>query len=107
MPHCRENPAHCMEAPALQAFFCGSVVAIVCHLHCPAFQEHFDRPRGRGRRPRVDPRTLDVESLTGQENVSVVDRETGKKVRGGSRGTTLGLLDLWRSRLILSVIIRS
>ncbi|XP_071091615.1 chromodomain-helicase-DNA-binding protein 8-like isoform X2 [Haliotis cracherodii] len=44
--------------------------------------EHFDRPRGRGRRPRVDPRTLDVESLTGQENVSVVDRETGKKITG-------------------------
>lgn len=34
----------------------------------------------RRRRPRVDPTLLDWKKLTGEENVSVVNRETGKKV---------------------------
>ncbi len=34
----------------------------------------------RKRRPRLDPYKLDLDSLTGEENVSVVHRETGKKV---------------------------
>ena len=35
----------------------------------------------RRRRPRVDPTLLDWKKLTGEENVSVINRETGKKVR--------------------------
>ncbi len=38
-----------------------------------------DRGR-RKRRPRVDPHKLDLDNLTGDENVSVINRETGKKV---------------------------
>jgi len=34
----------------------------------------------RRRRPRVDPTLLDWKKLTGEENVSVINRETGKKV---------------------------
>ena len=36
--------------------------------------------RRRGRKPKVDPAFLDVDKLTGEENVSVVNRLTGKKV---------------------------
>lgn len=35
----------------------------------------------RRRRPRVDPTLLDWKKLTGEENVSVINRLTGKKVR--------------------------
>ena len=38
-----------------------------------------DKPRKR--RPRVDPNKLDLNNLTGEENVSVINRETGKKVK--------------------------
>ena len=34
----------------------------------------------RRRRPRVDPSLLDWKKLTGEENVSVINRLTGKKV---------------------------
>ena len=34
----------------------------------------------RRRRPRVDPTLLDWKKLTGEENVSVINRLTGKKV---------------------------
>lgn len=34
----------------------------------------------RGRRPKVDPTMLDPMKLTGEENVSVVNRITGKRV---------------------------
>lgn len=34
----------------------------------------------RRRRPRVDPTLLDWKKLTGEENVSVINRMTGKKV---------------------------
>lgn len=36
--------------------------------------------RRRGRRPKVDPAMLDPMKLTGEENVSVVNRVTGKRV---------------------------
>ena len=36
----------------------------------------------RQRRPRVDPSKLDLTQLTGDENVSVINRETGKKITG-------------------------
>lgn len=35
----------------------------------------------RRRRPRVEPSLLDWKNLTGDENVSVINRMTGKKVR--------------------------
>lgn len=38
--------------------------------------------RKRGRRPRVDPMLLDPTKLTGDENVSVINRLTGKKITG-------------------------
>ncbi|XP_013394879.1 chromodomain-helicase-DNA-binding protein 8 isoform X2 [Lingula anatina] len=38
--------------------------------------------RRRGRKPRVDPATLDLKKITGDENVSVINRETGKKITG-------------------------
>lgn len=43
------------------------------------FQEPLERKRGR--RPRVDPMLLDPTKLTGDENVSVINRLTGKKVK--------------------------
>ncbi|KAL5021350.1 hypothetical protein ScPMuIL_000505 [Solemya velum] len=36
----------------------------------------------RGRRPRLDPALLDYEKLSGEENVSVINRLTGKKITG-------------------------
>ncbi|XP_056009130.1 chromodomain-helicase-DNA-binding protein 8-like isoform X4 [Ostrea edulis] len=36
----------------------------------------------RGRRPKVDPTMLDPMKLTGEENVSVVNRITGKRITG-------------------------
>jgi hypothetical protein len=38
-----------------------------------------DMPR-RGRKPRLDPSMIDHIKMTGDENVSVVNRITGKKV---------------------------
>ncbi|GFR73878.1 chromodomain-helicase-DNA-binding protein 9 [Elysia marginata] len=35
--------------------------------------------RRRGRKPQLDPRTLDIDRLTGNENVAVVERGSGKK----------------------------
>jgi len=34
------------------------------------------------RRPRLDPAKIDVEHVTGDENVSVVHRATGKRITG-------------------------
>lgn len=34
----------------------------------------------RRRRPRIDPSLLDWKKLTGDENVAVINRDTGKKV---------------------------
>lgn len=45
-------------------------------------QETFARRRGR--KPQLDPRTLNLDRLTGEENVTVVERGSGKKVRGPS-----------------------
>ena len=39
-----------------------------------------DSRRSRSRRSRVDPSQLDMQHLTGEENVSVINRTTGKKV---------------------------
>ena len=36
---------------------------------------------GGGRKPKIDPAFLEVEKLTGEENVSVINRVTGKWVR--------------------------
>lgn len=36
--------------------------------------------RRKGRKPKFDPAFLEVEKLTGEENVSVINRITGKKV---------------------------
>lgn len=40
--------------------------------------EYLSAPRRR--RPRVDPSLLDWKKLTGEENVAVINRLTGKKV---------------------------
>lgn len=55
------------------------IVALVLCLPCPALQEQLVRRRGR--RPKLDPRTLDAQRLTGEENVSVIERGSGRKVR--------------------------
>ena len=50
------------------------------HINC-CFQISDYSERRRGRKPKVDPAFLDVDKLTGEENVSVINRLTGKKVR--------------------------
>ncbi|XP_067128566.1 LOW QUALITY PROTEIN: chromodomain-helicase-DNA-binding protein 7-like [Centruroides vittatus] len=49
--------------------------------------------RRRGRRPRIDPSKLDYERLTGEENVSVINRITGKKITGSKAPTLKHLAD--------------
>lgn len=48
----------------------------------------------RRRRPRVDPSLLDWKKLTGDENVSVINRATGKKLTG-PKAPTLKRLGQW------------
>lgn len=48
----------------------------------------------RRRRPRVDPSLLDWKKLTGEENVSVINRATGKKLTG-TKAPTLKRLGQW------------
>lgn len=48
----------------------------------------------RRRRPRVDPSLLDWKKLTGDENVSVINRVTGKKLTG-PKAPTLKRLGQW------------
>lgn len=50
--------------------------------------------RRRGRRPRLDPSKLDPHCLTGDENVSVINRLTGKKITG-SKAPPLKHLAEW------------
>lgn len=38
-------------------------------------------PRGR-RRTRIDPAKIDINEVTGDENVAVINRETGKRITG-------------------------
>ncbi|CAG5096911.1 Similar to CHD7: Chromodomain-helicase-DNA-binding protein 7 (Homo sapiens) [Cotesia congregata] len=54
--------------------------------------EYLNTPRRR--RPRVDPSLLDWKKLTGEENVAVVNRLTGKKVTG-SKAPQLKRLGQW------------
>ncbi|RWS09516.1 Kismet-like protein [Dinothrombium tinctorium] len=62
----------------------------------PANTELLELPEGRrrGRRPKLDPTMLDVQHLTGDENVSVVNRLTGKKITG-SKAPPLKHLAEW------------
>ena len=46
------------------------------------------------RRPRIDPSKLDLTTLTGDENVSVINRETGKKITG-AKAPPLKYLKEW------------
>lgn len=48
----------------------------------------------RRRRPRIDPTLLDWKKLTGDENVSVINRATGKKLTG-PKAPTLKRLGQW------------
>ena len=54
--------------------------------------EYLSAPRRR--RPRVDPSLLDWKKLTGEENVAVINRLTGKKVTG-SKAPQLKRLGQW------------
>ena len=63
--------------------------------------------RRKGRKPKFDPAFLEVEKLTGEENVSVINRLTGKKVGTGARGEQW----IWRqvfciSRPLAGVVIK-
>ncbi|XP_054164988.1 chromodomain-helicase-DNA-binding protein 7-like isoform X2 [Oppia nitens] len=52
------------------------------------------RSRSSSRRSRVDPSQLDLQNLTGEENVSVINRTTGKKITG-SKAPPLKHLAEW------------
>lgn len=79
-------------------------VAKVCPSRLKCFFLHWSRQqlellelpesRRRGRRPRLDPSKLDPHRLTGDENVSVINRLTGKKV--SSSGPCVGTRSIWR-----------
>jgi len=45
------------------------------------------------RRPRVDPSKLSIDQLTGDENVTVVNRNTGKRITGAKAPTLRNLQD--------------
>jgi len=45
------------------------------------------------RRPRVDPSKLAVDQLTGDENVTVVNRNTGKRITGAKAPALRNLQD--------------
>lgn len=49
--------------------------------HHPHYTPQETFVRRRGRKPQLDPRTLNLDRLTGEENVAVVERGSGKKVR--------------------------
>jgi len=49
------------------------------------------------RRPRVDPSKLAIDQLTGDENVTVVNRNTGKRITG-AKAPTLRNLQHWLIR---------
>lgn len=50
----------------------------------------------RSRKHKVDPAKLDIDQLTGEENVSVIQRETSKKI-SGSKAPPLKHLKEWLS----------
>ncbi|XP_025832998.1 chromodomain-helicase-DNA-binding protein 7 isoform X3 [Agrilus planipennis] len=58
----------------------------------PFVADYLSAPRRR--RPRVDPSLLDWKKLTGDENVSVIHRVTGKKLTG-PKAPTLKRLGQW------------
>lgn len=60
------------------------------------FQE-FSRSGSLRRRRRVDPTTMDVHSVTGDENVSVINRSTGRKITG-AKAPPLKYLKEWLER---------
>jgi len=49
------------------------------------------------RRPRVDPSKLTIDQLTGDENVTVVNRHTGKRITG-TKAPMLRNLPEWLTR---------
>lgn len=49
--------------------------------------------RGR-RRTRIDPTKLDLDTVTGEENVAVINRETGKRITG-AKAPPLRILKEW------------
>ena len=57
----------------------------------------FGLPLKRYRRARVDPSKLDVATLTGEENVWVVNKETGKRITGAKAPPLKHLLQ-WLER---------
>ena len=62
--------------------------SVPSNLQIPDYHE-----RRRGRKPKVDPAFLDVDKLTGEENVSVINRLTGKKVNQQSEDRSTSLID--------------
>ncbi|XP_064639881.1 chromodomain-helicase-DNA-binding protein 7-like isoform X2 [Lineus longissimus] len=46
------------------------------------FDQQFFIDKRKKRRPRLDPAKLDLDNLTGEENVSVVNKVTGKRITG-------------------------
>jgi hypothetical protein len=73
--------------PSLPTAGCCLLPLLVCCygvLPCGALQTQtppVPERRKPGRKPKIDPRTLYGQKLTGEENVSVIERGTGRKVR--------------------------
>ena len=73
-------------SPAVLSLFISIVVVVsglCCYgvLSCHALQAQVAERRKPGRKPKLDPRMLHEQRLTGEENVSVVERGSGRKVR--------------------------
>ena len=73
-PEPSKMASHCL----LHANRFSDLARLQCFL---VFQISDYSERRRGRKPKVDPAFLDVDKLTGEENVSVINRLTGKKVK--------------------------
>lgn len=70
---------------------------------CTQMPDYPQKRKGRKRKLQYDPALLEVDQLTGQENVSAVKRLTGTKVRNTcqlynlwGKNTRLGIIYMWQ-----------
>ncbi|XP_064466588.1 chromodomain-helicase-DNA-binding protein 7-like isoform X3 [Ornithodoros turicata] len=87
------------DHPELVTSHPGLAAAAMAFSPIPNLSSHLEllelpESRRRGRRPRLDPTKLDPHRLTGDENVSVINRLTGKKITG-SKAPPLKHLAEW------------
>ena len=72
-----EHPGYMAEVPDLLGSSSSSSQGALTGLS--GSSSNGPEPR-RGRKPKHDPDTIDITTLTGAENVTVIHRDTGKKV---------------------------